>query len=207
MNGPYARFMNWLWNMVVVSVLWLICCIPVVTIGAANTAAYYTMAKAVRRHVGTAAAEFFRSFRLNLGQASVLTLLQGGILALLIFECIYLFSDAGVPLAVLYLFYFLTAVAVTCSGYLWPCLSRFSKGSFALIKMALILTLRHITTSILLFLLLVALIVGIYLMPWGILVFPGLVFYLQTLLLDPVLLRYSPKPAEGDPEADKWYFQ
>lgn len=207
MNGPYARFMNWLWNLVVISLLWLLCSLPVVTMGAASTAAYYAMAKSVRHHTGTAAAEFFRSFRLNLAQASFLTILFGLILAVLIFECIYLFSDAGVPLAMLYLFYFLTAVAATCASYLWPCLSRFSKSSFALIQMAMILTFRHLTTTIVLFLLLIASVVGIYLMPWGILIFPGLAVYLQTFLMEPVLLRYSPKPAEGDPEAEKWYYQ
>ena len=35
LNGPYARAMKWLWNMLVISILWAVCCIPVFTIGAA----------------------------------------------------------------------------------------------------------------------------------------------------------------------------
>lgn len=206
-NGPYARFMNWLWNMLVISVLWLICSIPVVTIGAASTAAYYAVAKSIRHQNGTAAACFFSSFRSNFKQSALLTALWGVILAVLLLECIYLYSDAGVPLAVLYLFYFLAAAAVACGMYLWPCLSRFAKGSFALIQMSAILTFRHLITTIALLLLAAVCLLGIWLMPWGVLVFPGIAVYLQSFLMEPILLRYSPKPSEDDAEANKWYYQ
>lgn len=206
MNGPYARFMNWLWNMLVISVLWTVCCIPVFTIGAASTAAYYAMAKSVRHHTGREAAEFFSSFRSNLRQASVLTVIVGLILAIVLLECIYFYSDSSVPLGVLYLFYFLAATVVACAIYLWPCLSRFAKGSFALLRMAIVLVFRHLMTTVLLLLLLAAALLGVYLMPWGILIFPGLMIYLQTFLMEKILLRYSPKPADDD-EAKKWYYQ
>lgn len=206
LNGPYARAMNWLWNMLVISVLWAVCCIPVFTIGAASTAAYYAAAKCVRRHTGKVVPEFFSAFRLNFRQAAVCTLLWGFLIILLAFECIYLYSDPGIPLAVLYLFYFLLAAAVSCTMYLWPCLSRFSKPNFALIIMAVILTFRHLITTILLFLLLLALLFGTWLMPWGILVFPGCMFWLQTFLMEKILLQNSPKPATPE-EAEKWYFQ
>lgn len=206
LNGPYARAMNWLWNMLVISVLWTVCCIPVFTIGAASTAAYYAAAKCVRHHTGKVTAEFFSSFRVNFRQASVLTLLWGVVIVLLTLECVWLYSDAAVPLAVLYLFYFLLAAAISCTVYLWPCLSRFAKPNFELIKMAVILTFRHVITTILLFLLLLFTCLGVYLMPWGILLFPGCMFYLQTFLMEKLLLQNSPKPATPE-EAEKWYYQ
>ena len=206
LNGPYARAMNWLWNMLVISVLWAVCCIPVFTIGAASTAAYYAAAKCVRRHTGKVVSEFFSSFRLNFRQASVFTLLWGSVLFLLILECIYLYSNTAVPLAVLYLFYFLLAAAVSCTMYLWPCLSRFARSNLALIKTAVILTFRHLITTILLFLLLICSCLAVYLMPWGILVFPGCMFYLQTFLMEKILLQNSPRPSTPE-EAEKWYYQ
>lgn len=204
-DGPYAGFMNWLWNILVISVLWLLCSIPVFTMGAASTAAYYAMAKSVRHHTGTVTAEFFSSFRRNFRQASGLTILTGSVLAVLVLECVYLYSDPAVPLGVLYLFYFLTGAAAACAIYLWPCLSRFDKGSFALLSMAIILVFRHLITTVLLLLLLAAAVLGVYLMPWGILLFPGLTIWLQTFLMEKVLLRYSPAPEGG--EARKWYYQ
>lgn len=207
LNGPYARFMNWIWNMLVISVLWLVCCIPVITIGAASTAAYYAMAKVVRHHTGKVVSEFFSSFRSNFSQATILTVLLGLVFGVLIMECVYLYSDARIPLGVLYLFYFLAAAVIACGMYLWPCLSRFARGSFALVRMSAVLVFRHLLTTVLLLLLLLAVFVGIWLMPWGILIFPGIAVYLQTFLMEKILLQYSPKPTENDPEAQKWYYQ
>ena len=206
LNGPYARAMNWLWNMLVISILWAVCCIPVFTIGAASTAAYYAAAKCVRRHTGKVVSEFFSSFRVNFRQATVLTLLWGCLMILLVFECFYLYSDPQVPLAVLYLFYFLLAAALSCTMYLWPCLSRFAKKNLQFIQMAVILTFRHVISTILLFLLLLFLCLALYLMPWGILVFPGCMFWAQTFLMEKILLQNSPKPSTPE-EAEKWYYQ
>lgn len=207
LNGPYARFMSWLWNMLLISVLWLVCCIPVITIGAASTAAYYAMAKVVRHHTGKVASEFFSSFRSNFAQGTILTILVGLVFGVLIMECIYLYSDARIPLGVLYLFYFLTAAVAAFGMYLWPCLSRFARGSLALVRMSAILVFRHFLTTVLLLLLLLAVLAGTWLMPWGILIFPGLAVYLQTFLMEKILLRYSPKPADDSEEAQKWYYQ
>lgn len=205
-NGPYSRFMNWLWNIILISVLWLLCSVPIVTAGAASTAAYYAAAKSLRRGVGKTISAFFSSFRSNLAQASCLTILLGVVFAVLILECMWFYADSSVPLVVLYLFYFLAAAVAACAAYVWPCLSRFEKGSFALLKMSAILVFRHLPTTVLLLLLLAAMLAGIYLMPWGILIFPGLAFYLQTFLMERILLRYSPKPV-NETEAEKWYYQ
>lgn len=206
MNGPYAGFMNWLWNILVISVLWVLCSIPIFTFGAASTAAYYAMAKSVRHHTGKVTTEFFSSFRTNLKQASILTVIVGVILAAVLLECVYFFSSPDVPLGLVYLFYFMTAMVIACGIYLWPCLSRFEKRNFALLQMAIILVFRHLITTILLLLLLMFTLIGVYLMPWGILIFPGLMIYIQTFMMERILLQYSPKPAD-DEDAVKWYYQ
>lgn len=207
LNGPYARFMNWLWNMIVLSVLWVLCCIPVFTVGAASTAAYYAAAKVVRHHTGQLITEFFASFRSNFRQATGLTVLYGAVFVLLVMECMYLYSDPKVPLALLYVFYFMVVLVAACMIYLWPCLSRFVKSNFELLRMSAILVFRHLIETVLLLLIFAAMLAGIYLMPWGVLLFPGIAYWLQTFLMEKVLLRYSPKPGEDDPESRKWYYQ
>lgn len=205
-NGLYARAMNWLWNILVISVLWLVCSLPLITLGAASTAAYYAMAKAVRHQTGKPIPEFFSALRTNFRQATILSLPVYGAAVILFAECVYLYSDSSVPLAMLYLFYFLLAALLAAAGYLWPCLSRFSRGSLSLMKMSAVLVFRHLISTILLLLLLAAAIIGVYLMPWSILLLPGLCIYAQTFLLEPILLRYSPKP-KTEEEQQKWYYQ
>ena len=207
MDGAYSRAMNYLWNILVISVLWLLCCLPVITMGAASTAAYYAAAKAVRHHTGTVHREFFASFRRNLRQSIPLTLAMLLLTVLLGMECLYLYSDPNVPMPVLCLFAAMLLSVLACGSYLWAALSRFDQGSFSLFRFSLVVTFRHILTTVLLLLLLLSCLVGVYFMPWGILLFPGLAFYLSTYPMERILLKYSPPKSEDDKEAEKWYYQ
>lgn len=207
LNGPYARLMNWLWNILMVSVLWLLCCIPVITIGASCTAAYYASAKVVRHRTGTVISEFFSSFRMNLGQSIILTLLFGPVFFVLLLETFYIYSSPDFPVSLLYAFYFLTAFVLSCMNYLWACLSRFSQSTFSFVRMCILIAFRHLPTTILLFLIQGVGAIAVYLMPWGIILFPGICYYVSTFLMEKVLLRYSPKVCDTDPESNKWYYQ
>ena len=58
------------------NLLWLVCCIPIVTVGASTTALYYTSLKIVRDEEHDVTRMFFRSFRENFRQATVLWLIM-----------------------------------------------------------------------------------------------------------------------------------
>ncbi len=62
----YACFLN---------LLWMLCSLPVFTIGASTTALYYSCLKIVRNEEYNAASMFFRSFKQNFKQATVLWLI------------------------------------------------------------------------------------------------------------------------------------
>lgn len=207
-NGPFARFMNRLWDLILISVLWVVCSLPLITAGAATTAAYYAMAKAVRHHTGRIVPGFFSSFRANFKHSCIATVLYVLVLLFLIFDCSYLFgNEAHGSLLLLYVFYLMILMVIGHGLYLFPFLSRFQLTGFQLFRMAAIAMFRHLISTILLLLLFAVLLLGIFLMPWGILVFPGVMLYLQTFLMERVLLKYSPKPEEGSDEAQKWYYQ
>ena len=57
------------------NLLWFICCIPIVTIGASTTALYYASLKVVRDEDRSLARMFFRSFRENFRQSTILWLI------------------------------------------------------------------------------------------------------------------------------------
>ena len=61
------------------NLLWLLCSLPVFTIGAATTALYYVSLKIVREEEAHIAATFFRAFRENFRQATVLWLILLGV--------------------------------------------------------------------------------------------------------------------------------
>ena len=201
-EGLFARIMNRLWDLICVSILWFFCSLPIITLGAASTAAYYTCAKVLRHHNGHIFVEFFRSFRLNFRQSTVFTLICAAILTVLVLDCVYFYSTS---VFFLYLFYLMIAMVIGCMIYFFPMLSRFSMTVFALFRNAAVLMFRHLFKTILLLILLLSVALGVYLMPWGILVFPGLGFWLSTYLMEPILRSCAPAP---DPEeSEKWFYQ
>ena len=56
------------------NLLWLVCCIPVFTAGAATTAVYYVTLKLVRDEDDSTIKSFFRSFIQNFKQATAIWL-------------------------------------------------------------------------------------------------------------------------------------
>ena len=58
------------------NVLWLICCLPIFTIGASTTALYYTSFKIAKDEGSFITTMFFRSFKQNFKQATVIWLIM-----------------------------------------------------------------------------------------------------------------------------------
>lgn len=62
-DSPVIAFLNKLTDLVLLNVLWLICSIPVITIGASATAMYYVSITSIRSGDGYVVRRFFKSFR------------------------------------------------------------------------------------------------------------------------------------------------
>lgn len=67
-NSPVIAFLNKMTDLILLNILWLLCCIPVVTAGAATTALYYVSITSIRCGDGYVVKRFFSSFRKNFRQ-------------------------------------------------------------------------------------------------------------------------------------------
>jgi len=207
-DSTFSRFMELLGDLITISLLWFLCSIPLITVGAASAAAYYTAAKCIRHKNGTVIKCFFHAFRTDLKQSLGLTALFALIFTVLLLDCVYFYgSTSAAGLLALYFFYFLILTGLCGMTYAWVWLSRFSMKTLRYLTMSFVLTFRHLKTSVLLLLLLLLCALGVWLMPWSILILPGAAALTQTFLLEPLLKRYSPVPEEGSEEAGKWYHQ
>ena len=81
-DNPVWRFMGKFCDILLLNILWTLCSVPIVTIGASTTAVYYVTLKLVRDEEGPTVRSFFRSFKENFKQATViwLILLVAGLL-------------------------------------------------------------------------------------------------------------------------------
>lgn len=60
---------------ILLGILWIACCLPIVTVGASSAAFYYAYHKAVRQRRGYAWKEFFSAFKSNFKSAIIIGLL------------------------------------------------------------------------------------------------------------------------------------
>lgn len=62
-NSPVIAFLNKLTDLILLNILWIICCLPVITAGAATSAAYYVSITSIRCGDGYVMRRFFDGFK------------------------------------------------------------------------------------------------------------------------------------------------
>lgn len=71
-DNPVIRFLGRLFDLVVLNIIFLLLCIPVITIGASITSLYYVLLKIVRGEDPYILRSFFKAFRQNFFQSTVI---------------------------------------------------------------------------------------------------------------------------------------
>ncbi len=126
MDSPVMRFLNRVGDLLILNILMMICCIPVITIGAAFTAMHYVILKMIRGEEGYLIKGFFKSFVRNFKQATILWLIMLLVMAVYVGD-ILIFNFSGIEfpkalvIAVVAVAVFLLMIAV----YVFPLLARF----------------------------------------------------------------------------------
>jgi uncharacterized membrane protein YesL len=207
-DTKFARFMNTLADVLGIGILWLVCSLPVITAGASATAAYYAMAKCVRHSEGSPVKEFFHSFRLNFRQSLPVTVFLELAALVLTVDMIYLWDNENQQNDAIFVVLVLVAfVLAALSVYLFPLLSRFDKNNLSLIRTGLIVTFQYFPLTLGIMFVVFGAGIGMYLMPWALLVIPGIYMYLLTFPMERVLMKLAPPVSEGSEEAEKWFYQ
>lgn len=75
-DNPVWRYIGKFGDLMLLNILWIICSIPIFTIGASTTAVYYVTMKLVRNDDGYTFRSFFKSFKENFKQATIIWLLM-----------------------------------------------------------------------------------------------------------------------------------
>ena len=115
-------------DIMLLSLCWFICCIPVVTIGPSTAALYFAIHKRFEDQSETPAKDFFRSFRKNLGQGITLTLIlliYLGITGFNLYVAIFGFNGTFLPSWYPPIAVFLLLPFIFSAMYVFPYLSRF----------------------------------------------------------------------------------
>jgi uncharacterized membrane protein YesL len=149
-DNPVIAFLSRLADLIGLNILFLICCLPIVTIGAAWTALYYVTVKMVRKEESYIWKDFFKSFRENFKQATQIWLIN--LLVIAIFAADMLINrrypdmlPVYVIVAVVACMFFTVSVMV----YIYPMLSHFENTIGRTVKNSAMLAIINLPQTIL----------------------------------------------------------
>lgn len=181
------------------SLVYIIFCIPIITIGPATTALYYTSIKVLRRERGYVWSEFWSCFKTNFKDGFILGIIFNLIYFLMIFN-LYTTAHSGSDIGgYLYGAYIAIVVVVTCiCCYVYPILSRFELKKTKILRLAFYMAFRHILFTLVLLAIVVVAMIGVYFsimmnLPIFILVIPAGLSMLYTFPMEHLMKKYMPK--------------
>ena len=204
-QNSFWQTVDHLSDLLILSLLWLLCSLPMVTAGAATTALYDTAAHCLRGGEPMPWRRFFHTFRRELPCAAIVTVVWGALLLVLgsALQMMAAAAGAGTALAWAVLLFCLVLMLLPLGAACWmfPLLSRFAFHPVELMLTALRLAVGYLPRTIALLVIagVSVLLVRVLLIP--IVILPAIAAWLFTLLLEPVFQRYQP-PADPDSKAD-----
>ena len=149
MNNTFFRVMSKVADLCILNIICVICCIPVITAGASITAMYYVTLKMVRNEDAYIVRSFFKSFKQNFKQATIINLIMlliGVVLYIDLNVSKAMQGGAGQIFQVIFMAFVLIYFILFL--YVYPVLARFYNTIKNTIKNALFMAVRHLPYTV-----------------------------------------------------------
>ena len=141
--------LNRIGDIVVANLLFILCSIPVITIGPALTALYHCMMRTVKGNNNGTVKTFFRALKENFRQSLIIWLLMMAAFFMLILNMRFLIHTGGGSAQI---FFYLSVGVLTLlavfSLYIFPVIAVFANTASALCRNAFLLAFMHFPTTI-----------------------------------------------------------
>lgn len=149
-DNVIVRALTKICDMVCLNILWLICCIPIFTVGASTAALYTVMLKMVKNEEGYILKGFFSAFKANFKQSTIiwLVLLLLGIVCGIDFRVASVIpGTAGLVMRAVFLL--IGFILLSVMIYVFPLTARYENSVRATFRNALILTIAKLPYTLL----------------------------------------------------------
>ena len=203
-------FLSQLIDAVILGVLFLVCSIPIVTMGASYTAFYYAYTKSVRQRRSYATREFFESFKSNFKQSTIMWLISMGAMILFAID-LKLLSVLGEDMGYAHIFtgiiFMIMVFFVIWILYLFPYMARFENPKKVCARNCLMILIANLPWSIALLIIFLVAAYSIFLFPVAIFLAPTVYMVLANLVLERVLKKYMrPEDLADEKLQDETYY-
>lgn len=152
LDSKFSQIMSRVFDLMLLNIVFLIMCIPIVTIGANFTAMYYVTLKMIKNEETYIFRTYWKSFRQNFKQATAIWLIMLAIMLVLILDLVLVLRMPGAITYLRYVFMILLVFEAMVLSYVFPVLSRFDNTVKNTIKNSVLMAIRHLPWTIMILL-------------------------------------------------------
>lgn len=144
-GSPMLDFIGKVSDMIVLNLLWVVCSIPIITIGAATSAKYSIAMRIIRQEETPVIKPFFKAFADNFKQATVIWVILMAVIAVCMTDWFWIYQKGFGNVSV----YYVIAIAVLSMFVLGVCMTvfafiaRFTVTTKEAIKAAVVFSFLH----------------------------------------------------------------
>jgi uncharacterized membrane protein YesL len=202
-NGKFYSFMTKVADLIILSVLWLLTSLPVITLGASSSALYYSVIKVVRKDSEGPVHAYFKAFKGNFKQGTVITVAVAAfaLLVTAVGTAVYRVNSDAETLQRIYTIYLiLLGIIIAWLHYLISYIARFQAPLKTVLKNSLVISLVNLPQSVSMMILFTLCIVGFILSfpasAMVIILAPGVYALLTSYLTERIYQKYQPEETE-----------
>lgn len=191
-DSPLGQVIIKITEFICLMMMWCICSVPIITMGASTTAFYYSFNKSIRRDEGHFWKSFWHSFKLNFKQATLLGVIQAVVIAVLLCNCyaVLIFRGSYVPEIMAWILIAISVVVLMWTIYWLPYISKFDNSVKNVLKNSIILLIRNLHWTLLLIVFLVVAAVLIASTTVGIFIVPAIYLALNSIVFEKIFEKY-----------------
>lgn len=153
LDSKFMQGANKFADLMILNIITVICCLPIFTIGAAMTAMHNVLLKIYRGEENYIVRQYFKSFKENFKQATVIFFLYVLIIVFLIAD--FLLINDGIvqmPKFIKYVLYIVTALTAISYVWVFPIQSRYVNKIKTTIRNTMVISISNILYSIMMLL-------------------------------------------------------
>lgn len=209
-DNSIMQSLNKIVDCAILSIIWLFFSIPIITFGASTSALYYAVNKVIRHNRSHVWREFWRSFKANFKQSTIVWILLLVFACVLGIDCSFLYNmiKAGTVASWILAPFVVTALLVVMWGiYAFAYIARFQAGLKIIMKNSAFFVIRHLLRTVLIAVVFAVSVVIFILLPITIFILPTLSMFLMAVILESIFEKYmSDEDLAAEAERNQVYF-
>ena len=193
-DGKLYQTLNKLTDAILLSILWIIFSVPLITIGASTTALYHTVDKVLGKEEGHLWQEFWKTFKCDFKQSTLMWSVLIVLYMVVGWGCVaaykFLLAENEVNI-VIGIFAVYTLVITIWSQYWFPYLATFVDSTGTILKNTISMALADLKWSIVLFAIFAVTVIVVYILPLLLLIMPVVYMWNVRRIIKKIFSKYT----------------